>query len=154
MMGLYTMALCAGAAVAAGATVPLQHALGDSWALALAAWAVPALIAAAAAWSVQLGCRGAARSWSRRRAPEGLWRVPLAWQVTLFVGLQSSLAYSIFAWLPPILRARAFPPIRRGPDGLGLHPRAGAGGAQRRRLQPPAGATRKLAVLICVRLAR
>ncbi|OYX35295.1 MAG: hypothetical protein B7Y99_04060 [Caulobacterales bacterium 32-69-10] len=112
MMGLYTMALCAGAAVAAGATVPLQHALGDSWALALAAWAIPALVAAAV-WTVQLG---GGRAEAKEPAPRtlGLWRVPLAWQVTLFVGLQSSLAYSIFAWLPPILRARGFSPIDAG----------------------------------------
>jgi CP family cyanate transporter-like MFS transporter len=112
MMGLYTMALCGGAAVAAGATVPLQHALGDSWALALAAWAVPAVVAAAV-WSVQLsGGRAGAREPTPRT--QGLWRSPLAWQVTMFVGLQSSLAYSIFAWLPPILRARGFSAIDAG----------------------------------------
>ena len=40
MTGLYTMALCAGAASAAGFTLPLQHMLGGSWSLALGAWAL------------------------------------------------------------------------------------------------------------------
>jgi CP family cyanate transporter-like MFS transporter len=32
----------------------------------------------------------------------------------MFVGLQSSLAYSIFAWLAPILRTRGFSPVEAG----------------------------------------
>ncbi|WP_165644587.1 MFS transporter, partial [Oharaeibacter diazotrophicus] len=40
MTGLYTMALCGGAAAAAGLTVPIERATG-SWSLALAAWALP-----------------------------------------------------------------------------------------------------------------
>jgi MFS family permease len=39
-------------------------------------------------------------------AVRGLWRDPLAWQVTLFMGLQSALAYSVMGWLAPILRER------------------------------------------------
>ena len=45
---------------------------------------------------------------------KGLWRDPLAWQVTLFMGLASALAYSVFAWLAPMLRARGFSPIDAG----------------------------------------
>lgn len=112
MMGLYTMALCGGAAAAAGATVPLQHAFGGNWAYALAFWAIPALLAALV-WTVQLGRRegGPAPALPPTR---GLWRVPLAWQVTLFTGLQSSLAYCVFAWLAPILRTRGFSPLDAG----------------------------------------
>lgn len=112
MMGLYTMALCGGAAAAAGATVPLQDAFGGSWSLALAFWAVPALIAAAV-WTVQLR-KDAGSSGPALPRTLGLWRVPLAWQVTLFTGLQSSLAYCVFAWLAPILRTRGFSPLHAG----------------------------------------
>jgi CP family cyanate transporter-like MFS transporter len=34
---------------------------------------------------------------------KGLLRDPLAWQVTLYMGLQSSLAYIVFGWVPSIL---------------------------------------------------
>ncbi|MCK0399332.1 MFS transporter, partial [Salmonella sp. L-S2906] len=47
MTGLYTMALCAGAASAAGLTLPVQKMLGGSWSLALSAWALPALVVTA-----------------------------------------------------------------------------------------------------------
>ena len=45
MTGWYTMALCAGAAGAAGLTLPLKHSLGLSLGGALAIWALPALLA-------------------------------------------------------------------------------------------------------------
>ena len=112
MTGLYTMALCGGAAVAAGLTVPLEGAFGHSWPAALAAWALPAA-AAAAVWLPQVGGRRARLKPIRLRVV-GLWRDPLAWQVTLFMGLQSSLAYSVFGWLAPILRERGLDAVTAG----------------------------------------
>ena len=46
MMGLYTMLICLGPAVATAAAVPMQHALGDSWERVLLFWGLPALIGA------------------------------------------------------------------------------------------------------------
>ena len=45
---------------------------------------------------------------------EGLWRDRLAWQVTLFMGLQSALAYCVFGWLSPILRERGLDGVTAG----------------------------------------
>jgi CP family cyanate transporter-like MFS transporter len=44
----------------------------------------------------------------------GLWRQPLAWQVTLFMGLQSSLSYCVFGWLAPILQDRGLTVVQSG----------------------------------------
>jgi CP family cyanate transporter-like MFS transporter len=104
MTGLFTMCLCWGAAFAAGIVVPLSQWLGGSWALALAAWAVPA-IGAALIWAPMMP-RRTAGAMAPLPPVRGLWRNPLAWQVTLFMGLQSSLAYAVFGWLAPILRDR------------------------------------------------
>ncbi|UVK45858.1 MFS transporter [Mesorhizobium sp. AR07] len=106
MTGLYTMALCAGSAAAAGLTLPIEHLVTGSWSGALAAWAVPTLVVLLI-WIPQALA-------SRRQVSHrgfrvvGLWRDRLAWQVTLFMGLQSALAYCIFGWLAPILRERGF----------------------------------------------
>lgn len=54
MTGVYTMALCLGAAMAAGATVPLSEHFDRSWALGLGFWVVPALVAAMF-WLPQVG---------------------------------------------------------------------------------------------------
>ncbi|VTU20833.1 CynX/NimT family MFS transporter [Variovorax sp. PBL-E5] len=104
MMGLYTMAVCGGAASAAGLTVPLSHALGGGWTHALALWAVPAAVITLL-WAPQALPLRPVPSESGY-AVRGLWRDRLAWQVTLFMGLQSSLAYIVMGWLAPILRER------------------------------------------------
>ncbi len=112
MTGLYTMALCAGAASAAGLTLPIEHALGGSLDGALSVWALPALVVGLI-WLPQVfaSSRQARRSGFR---VEGLWRDKLAWQVTLFMGLQSALAYCVFGWLVPILRERGLDGIVAG----------------------------------------
>lgn len=112
MTGLYTMALCAGAAGGAGLTPPVEHALSESWAGALAAWAVPALVAALA-WA-PLAVRAAPRAGQGAGAARGLWRDRLAWQVSLFMGLQSAFTYCVFGWLAPILRERGMDAVSAG----------------------------------------
>ncbi len=114
MTGFYSMALCVGASVAAGATVPLYNAFGRSWHLALAFWALPAAAALAFslfAWSDRLWRVGPVVAVS---AAGSLWRDPVAWQVTMFMGLQSVMAYTVFGWLAPIMRSRGDTPVTAG----------------------------------------
>lgn len=102
MTGLYTMALCGGAAAAAGFTIPIEHMLGGSWNLALAFWALPAALVLAL-WLPQ-ALRAKHNVAHSGFKVIGLWKDRLAWQVTFFMGLQSSMAYIVFGWLAPILR--------------------------------------------------
>ncbi|AVF56744.1 cyanate transporter [Pseudomonas fulva] len=111
LTGVYTMALCLGAAMAAGATVPLAHALGDNWAPALGFWMLPAVLAMLV-WLPQ--ARNGHGVHKVAYCVRGLWRDPLAWQVTLYMGLQSSLAYIVFGWLPSILIGRGLSPTQAG----------------------------------------
>lgn len=111
MTGLYTMALCLGGALAAGLTVPLTQWLGQSWEGALSAWGLPAL-ATALLWFPLSRGNGKQRTGAAQH--RRLWRHPLAWQVTLYMGLQSSVAYMIFGWLPTILQSRGVPPLHAG----------------------------------------
>jgi CP family cyanate transporter-like MFS transporter len=104
--GAYTVALGTSAAVAAGASVPLTRLLGPGWQGPLALWAAPALLAAVA-W-VSVPRRGARRpdisDPPHASHVANLWRSPLAWQVTAFMGLQSLGYYATLTWLPEILR--------------------------------------------------
>lgn len=104
MTGVFTMGLCAGAAGAASFTQPVREMFGGSWTAALAFWAIPALIV------VMLWAPRAIRQTAVPRLvghrPKGLWHDALAWQVTLFMGLQSALAYIMMGWLAPMLRER------------------------------------------------
>lgn len=112
MTGLYTMALCGGAASAAALTLPLVHFFSDSWAAGLAFWAIPAALVALI-WGPQALRSQRASKLAGRRAG-GLWRDPLAWQVTFFMGLQSALAYCVLGWMAPILRDRGLDGITAG----------------------------------------
>lgn len=103
MTGVYTMSLCLGASLAAGGTAPLAGALGG-WAAALAFWALPALLAAVV-WAFRPSPRPPRAPATGAVGPD-LWRDPLAWRVTLYMCLQSALAYAVFAWLAPLLRDR------------------------------------------------
>lgn len=111
LMGLYTMMLCIGAALAAGATAPLAEAFGGHWQPALAAWALVALVALLV-WLPQL--RQPPSQTPARSAGGSLWRNRLAWQITLYMGLQSSLAYIVFGWLPTLLMDRGLGTVQAG----------------------------------------
>lgn len=111
LMGLYTMMLCIGAAVAAGATAPLAEAFDGRWQPALATWALVAVVALLV-WLPQL--RQPPTSAPRRGAGGSLWRNRLAWQITLYMGLQSSLAYIVFGWLPTLLMDRGLGMVQAG----------------------------------------
>lgn len=114
MTGLYTMVLCAGAAAGAGMTVPFERVFGVDWGGALMLWAVPA-VAALVAWTPQIfGGRTPHSAGPRRSDLSRLLRDPLAWQVTGYMGLQSSLAYIVFGWLPVILRDRGLDALDAG----------------------------------------
>ena len=112
MTGVYTMALSTGAALASGLTVPLSRLMEGSWSSALAAWVVPVLVAMVV-WISHLKDTSEASLGSRVDL-RGIWTNALAWQVTLFMGLQSALAYAVFGWLAPILRDRGMADISAG----------------------------------------
>ncbi|MGI5259098.1 CynX/NimT family MFS transporter [Streptomyces angustmyceticus] len=108
MTALYSTAMILGATVSAASAVPLESALG-SWQGALVSWSLLAAVAAVV-WIPQVliarrGTRhGAAAATPLHSGEDGpkLSRSPLAWQVTLFMGSQSLIAYVTIAWMPTI----------------------------------------------------
>ncbi|WP_035794394.1 CynX/NimT family MFS transporter [Kitasatospora mediocidica] len=104
MIGLYSMALSAGTALAAAVTVPLTGALGGSWRVGLGIWASAAGLALVI-WLVTLVLRR-----DGRQAPgeaRAVARLPIlrsrtAWALAGFFGLQATGAYATMGWLPQI----------------------------------------------------
>ena len=128
LIGLYLLMLAAGAIVASVVAIPVFNAAAGSGATAtagsaavritLALWAGPALVAALI-WVPQLRFRtlpegagpAAARSdrvasAGRRSGALAMGRSALAWQVTLFMGLQSLSYYATLSWFPTMFRDR------------------------------------------------
>jgi CP family cyanate transporter-like MFS transporter len=115
MTSAYSTALGISATLAAGVSVPVAHLTGVGWRGSLALWAVPALLAAVA-WVPQL-LRNDRPANAFARTSYGvndLWRSSLAWQVTLFMGLQSLAYYVVLTWLPEILREEGMSAARAG----------------------------------------
>jgi CP family cyanate transporter-like MFS transporter len=115
MTSVYSTSLGISAAFAAGVSVPLTKLDGIGWRGALAVWALPALLACVA-WLPQLTRKDLPADASAPGSPgiRDLWRSPLAWQVTLFMGLQSLAYYVTLTWLPEILQEGGMGAARAG----------------------------------------
>lgn len=106
MTSVYGGMLGLGATLAAGISVPLAHGLGWGWRWSLGSWALLSALAFIV-WLPQLKNRTVPQNErSFQQALKDLGGSKLAWQVALFMGLQSLTFYVILAWLPGILQDR------------------------------------------------
>ncbi|HEX4089153.1 MAG TPA: MFS transporter [Trebonia sp.] len=123
LIGLYITALSVGAIAGSVVSVPLWQDTGGSLLITLGWLAAPAALAALL-WLPQLKAAGAQSQpgSSSRTDPDRpdrpdrparpalgrlrVYRHSLAWQVMLFMGLQSLVYYATLSWLPTILRDR------------------------------------------------
>lgn len=114
MTSVYSSMLGVGATVAAGISVPLAHNLDWGWRWSLGAWSALSL-AALIIWLPQLKnltLPKHKRSFIRSLKDLGGSRV--AWEVALFMGLQSLVFYVVLAWLPEILQDRGLSAAKAG----------------------------------------
>ncbi|WP_297009120.1 MFS transporter [uncultured Corynebacterium sp.] len=109
--GAYSAVQSGFAAVASGVAVPVAGLGGLGWRLPLGMWAGLALVAIGvllpmlrhpidAPVGTPAPLASAVPGDDRSARP--LWRVPLAWQVAAFMGLQSTNYYVLVTWLPTI----------------------------------------------------
>lgn len=104
---IYTTVMTLVAAIASGVSVPLAKGLDLGWNAAMLVWVIPAVIGVAI-W-IYLGMK------NKKQIPErttpgqegerknNIWGSSLAWQVGLYMGLQSCWFYITISWLPEIL---------------------------------------------------
>jgi MFS transporter, CP family, cyanate transporter len=100
MTGVYSTSMGVFAAIAAGISVPLTKSL--NWNGSLAVWAILGVIAVVI-WIPQILRNGDPKVQATKVKVGGMWRSPLAWQVTSFMGFTSLAFYITVAWLPEIL---------------------------------------------------
>nr|WP_264807259.1 MFS transporter [Cytobacillus sp. NCCP-133] len=106
LTGIYTfsMGICAG--FAPGFSVPLAEEMGLGWRLSLGVWVILIFIAIFV-WLPQIRFRREKTKEPNISAPKtSIWSSPIAWQVTVFMGLQSMVYFSITTWLPEILHSQ------------------------------------------------
>ncbi|OCA81302.1 transporter [Bacillus wudalianchiensis] len=105
MTGVYSVSMNLCGAVASGLSVPLASGAGFGWSGALGVWGGLALIAILF-WLPQLRRKKQTAVLGENRPSSRLWHSRLAWQVTLFMGLQSLIFYVVITWLPDILQQK------------------------------------------------
>jgi CP family cyanate transporter-like MFS transporter len=104
MTSVYTTAMSSLAALASGVSIPLMQGWQMGWQGSLAFWSFMVIVALAV-WLPQIGTSGKpVQKTADRSSQKRLWGSMLAWQVTLFMGLQAFLFYCTIAWLPAILQ--------------------------------------------------
>ena len=122
LIGIYLTALSVGAILSSLLSVPLYRSSGGSVRLALGVWAAPAALAVLL-WLPQLWYRAGPISGGTGNPGAGpgsgqaglkVYRYALAWQVTVFMGLQSLLYYAALSWLPTIFRDRGDSAVTAG----------------------------------------
>ncbi|MCK9508850.1 MAG: MFS transporter [Pigmentiphaga sp.] len=112
LTGAYALAMGVIAALGSALVFPLADVWG--WQGALAAFLVLP-VAALAAWMPQLRAPRHCVA-QAAKTPQGapIWRSALAWQVTLFLGINSTIYYVVIGWLPIILTDAGLSPSQAG----------------------------------------
>jgi CP family cyanate transporter-like MFS transporter len=114
MVGFYSLGISLSGAISAGLTVPLEHLFDIGWRPAVAIWGAFAVLALLL-WAPQVRHEEPPRSGPADPAVgRALWRDRLAWNVTLFMGLQSLAFYSMLSWLPTILEDNGMSQVAAG----------------------------------------
>ena len=116
MTGLFSAVMSLSAGLASGVAVPLAQRQG--WPLALGVWAWVAL-PTLAVWLAVRFYRGRQtlripHSATAAPVPVRVWRSRLAWSISLFMGLQSLMYYTLASWLPAILISKGITPTDAG----------------------------------------
>lgn len=106
MTGMYSISMNLFGAIASGISVPVAVGLGLGWQGALGVWGLLSIVSLVC-WLPYMKRRRHTGSAAVSNQSDGgavnVWRSALAWQVTLFMGLQSTLFYVLIAWLPELL---------------------------------------------------
>ena len=102
---IYTSGMCIFAAIGAGVSVPLAKGMNLGWKNTLCVWALLTVITILI-WSPQTKEKFIRVQNKSASKGGSVWKSPLAWWVTLFMGTQSLLFYSLVAWLPTIVTSK------------------------------------------------
>lgn len=107
LTGVYTFSMGLWAGLAPGLSVPIAGYKEIGWSSSLGVWIILVVIAVLI-WLPQLKTINSTAKQRIEDSVSGLWQSAIAWQVTIFMGLQSFAYFSFITWLPEILYDRGF----------------------------------------------
>ncbi len=111
--GVYSVSMNLTGAIASGVSIPLIQKLGWTWNQALTLWLALVLIALIG-WLPQMKHNHIAETTETNTSESSIWQSPLAWSISLFMGIQSFIFYVLVAWLPQMLISQGIPSAKSG----------------------------------------
>lgn len=109
----YTTGMTLFAAIASGISAPLAIDLGLGWRGSLLSWSV-LLLLGIIIWIPQLKFKVAPGNRSEHDVKVNVWKTRLGWQVSMFMGVQSLLFFTLISWLPDMMIARGLSAVEAG----------------------------------------
>ena len=107
MTGLYSVSMSISATLASGIAAPIANQTTYGWQGALGIWGIITLLAIIV-WIPQIQKKKEVIKFGKKdkttKPAIPLWRSPLAWSITVFMGLQSFLFYTTASWIPVVLQ--------------------------------------------------
>lgn len=114
MTSIYTTGMTLLAAVASGVSIPLADIPGFGWKGSLLFWALLILLGILI-WIPQIKKNKVpVLATADIDIPVNIWKSTLAWQVSIFMGVQSLIFFSLITWLPDMLIDRGFSATQSG----------------------------------------
>ena len=113
LTGVYTTSIALSAGLSSGVSIPIASGNPFGWRGALAVWLILA-IAAILLWLHLWGYRVVSSSTQAPVRFSSMFKSPIAWNVAIYMGVQSLLFYSFVAWLPAILQSKGVSPDTAG----------------------------------------
>jgi MFS transporter, CP family, cyanate transporter len=114
MTSIYTTGMTLLAAIGSGVSIPLAFDLGLGWRGSLLFW-VLLIFLGMIVWLPQIKRKKLDLPAHRSDfQPVKVWKSKLGWQVSVFMGIQSFIFFSLITWLPDILILRGFTPADAG----------------------------------------
>lgn len=107
MTGLYAIVMNVFGALGSGLSIPIAASGNLGWRGSLVIWGGLALITLII-WLPQLAKKHNAKKNINNQQIGGLFRSSLAWKITVFMGSQSLIFYTLITWLPTILMANGY----------------------------------------------
>ncbi|TMN23763.1 MFS transporter [Lentibacillus cibarius] len=109
LTGLYAVFMNIFGSLASGLSLPLSR-IGDwGWQGSLASWAILSVVALVV-WIPQLKKKETSPTSevSSHAIKNNIWKSPLAWYITVYMGTQSMVFFTMISWLPDILNNNGY----------------------------------------------
>ncbi|WP_341302886.1 MFS transporter [Lysinibacillus sp. FSL H8-0500] len=105
VVGIYSFGIGVGATLSAALSVTFYQSFGNSWTVALGIWALLAVVALVIwLWAIPAQSNEQLQRITTIEHARNPWTSGRAWAILLYFGLQTSLFFSMMAWLTPLLQ--------------------------------------------------